>query len=249
MSNIAILPAHGSRIQVGYLTGQNTAATNAVQDQLDDKGFPVKANNQGHGANITFSQDIVSMPIGNKESGFEFKAGAEISAGLMKVEKNVKTGEKDVWVVDVREEEQRYDPHTERYYTYTNYYSRAFENERDADWYSRQMNYYNGSGYTYASYPRPGIMDIIDRSSSTVGSLKLGVTAGVQKNFSGFSVRADALTGYDVIQGNAYVGGRLTVATDYYFENSKIGLYGQYDKDVTGPYKDARGQVGVSVGF
>jgi hypothetical protein len=41
----------------------------------------------------------------------------------------------------------------------------------------------------------------------------------------------------------------LTVATDYYFENSKIGLYGQYDKDVTGPYKDARGQVGVSVGF
>src|SRR5689334_1680104 len=147
MSNIAILPSNGTRIQVGFLTGENTTATQAVQDQLNNKGFSDKATNRGNGANITISQDVISMPLGKKESGFEFKAGAELSAGFMKVNKDVKTGEKDVWVVDVREEEIRYDSYNDRYYTYTNYYSRAFDSYQEADWYSRNMNYsYNPNG-------------------------------------------------------------------------------------------------------
>lgn len=254
MSNISILPSNGTRISVGGVFGENTSATNNVQNQLEDKGYSNKASNFGAGFSVTFSQDILSANIGKKENGLEFRAGAEISAGMQSVKKDVKVGETSAWTVDVRRDYWVYDQNGNSYLQ-TDYYTRTFSTPQEAEWYWRQVNmghdpYYGYNGYTYANYPRHTTVDIMDRTSKTEGSLRLGVTAGIQKNFENSNVRVDALTGYDVLQNNAYAGGRVTYSTGYFTGgNSKVGLYAQVDTDVTGKDKDTRGQVGVVYSF
>jgi len=255
MSNISILPNNGTRISIGAVGGENTSASNNVQSQLDNKGYSQKTSNFGGGFAITFGQDIVSANIGKKENGFEFRAGAEMSVGMQQVKKDVKVGETSAWVVDVRRDNWVYDPNTGNSYLYTDYYSRTFTSPQEAEWYWRQVNtgydpYYGYNGYTYASYPRHTTVDIIDRVSKTEGSLRFGVTAGVQKNFENSNVRVDALSGYDILQQSAYAGGRVTYSTGYLTGgNSKVGVYAQVDTDVTGKDKDTRGQIGLVYSF
>lgn len=255
MSNISILPSNGTRISVGVVGGENTSAANSVQTQLEDKGHSQKASNFGAGFAVTFSQDILSANIGKKENGLEFRAGAEMSVGMQQVKKDVKVGETSAWTVDVRRDNWVYNPDTGSSYLQTDYYSRTFNSPQEAEWYWRQVNmgndpYYGYSGATYASYPRHTTVDVIDRTSKTEGSLRFGVTAGIQKNFENSNVRVDALTGYDVLQQNTYAGGRVTYSTGYFTNgNTKVGVYAQVDTDVTGKDKDTRGQVGVVYSF
>ncbi|GIW23122.1 MAG: hypothetical protein KatS3mg068_2129 [Candidatus Sericytochromatia bacterium] len=250
MSNISILPSNGTRISIGGVGGENTSATNSVQNQLEDKGYSNKASNFGSGFAVTFSQDIISANIGKKDNGLEFRAGAEMSVGMQSVKKDVKVGEKDAWVVDVRRDYWVYDQNGNSYLQ-TDYYTRTFSTPQEAEWYWRQVNmgydpYYGYNAYTYANYPRYTKVDIIDRTSKTEGSLRFGVTVGIQKNFENSNIRVDALTGYDILQNNAYAGGRVTYSTGYFTGgNSKVGLYAQVDTDITAKDKDTRGQIGV----
>jgi len=260
MSSIAILPEKGNYVSIGYLGGQNSAATKDVQNQLDDKGFSTTSPAFGNGAALTFGKDLVSIDL---KKGWEIRAGAEASAGFNQVKKDVKIGEKDVWNVSVQQHYWRYDSYTDSYYRDVNYHTYTFNNPYDAANYANYVNYHNhdyynpytgyGSSYTYASSPVQTTEDILNRSSKTSYSLKLGTAIGVQKNFEEglvSNVRVDGLTGFDILQNKAYAGGRISVGTDKLLSDKvTTGVYLQVDTDISGKEKDTRGQVGLRFGF
>lgn len=244
MSNISLFPEGGTRLQAGYVFGTNKDAIKDVQSQLNSKGFDTKAGKIGSGGSLTLSKDIVSINL-NKNNNFSFKSAAEISGGAMMFNTNVKIGEKDIWTVNVREEHYN----EQNQYTHSTTYEKQFDNQSQAMLFANNVNqgFYsnNPDGKNYASYPIEEKENIYDSSSKTIGSIKVGMSAGVQKDFNIGSFRLDGLTGYDILQKGAYTGGRLTYSNNV----NGFGLYGQFDKNLSGNYKEPKFQVGFTYTF
>ncbi|MFN8577478.1 MAG: hypothetical protein U0354_11525 [Candidatus Sericytochromatia bacterium] len=243
MSKISILPEGGTRLNVGYTFGTNKEAVKDVQSQLDSKGYDAKAGKLGSGGSLTLSKDIISVNL-NKNNDFSFKSGAEISGGLMRFNTNVKVGEKDIWTVNVREDHYN----DQNQYTHFTTYERQFETQSQAFLFANSINqgiYSTNNTNSYASVPIADKEDIYNSSSKAIGSIKVGVTAGVQKDFNFGSFRVDALTGYDILQKGAYTGGRLSYANNV----NGYGLFTQFDKNITGNYKEPKFQIGITYNF